>query len=215
MNNKLLSIILLMGGLMLVAPTYSLALPIYPVGTSLGLTTQSPTLEASSASIDYLEFGPDGDLSTFGAEVDSTNGVSTVGLTEFDFGFGFSLADPTVGATGGFGIFDLNGLFLGGDLIAVGFLEDVIELQFGSLIGGGAGAFGSSVVAQLAFDDPLGLDPFASLNNGQLYTAFITVSNVAEIHAVPEPSTLLLFLSALLGFGWFRKKPGAGAGYQS
>lgn len=200
MKNRFFSAILLAGALALSVPTFSFA-------ASLGLTTVAPTLKAGLATIDYLEFGPDGDLSTFGAEVDFTDGVSPVGLTEIGFGVGFSLTNPTLGATGGFDIFDEDGFFLGGDLIAVGFSNDVIELQFGNLMGAGAGSFGASVLALIAFDDQLGPDPFASLVDGEFYPASITVSNVRAVDAaVPEPATLLLVLTALAGSGWIGRR---------
>lgn len=165
---------------------------------TLGLTTEAPSLTASAAFIDYFEFGPDGDLSTFGALVDSTDGVSPVGFTEIGFGIGFALADPTTGATGGLDVFDDDGLFLAGDLLAVGLVEDVIEFQFGNLSGSGAGSFGSSVLALIAFDDSLGANPFASLVDGDSLGASVTISNVAPI---PLPASVLLLLGGLVSIG--------------
>ena len=196
MKNKYFAAILLAG-------TLALAMPVHSFAASLGLSIALPTLQASISSIDYLEFGPDGDLSTFGAGVDITDGVSPVGVTGLGFGIGFSLANPIIGATGGFDVTDQNGLFLTGNLIAVGFSDDVIELQFGSLSGAGAGSFGSTVLARLAFGDPLGPNPFISLVDGEFYSASITISNVS---AVPLPAALPLFLSALFGFGWIGKR---------
>ncbi|SIO45964.1 VPLPA-CTERM protein sorting domain-containing protein [Rhodovulum sp. ES.010] len=170
---------------------------------SLGLPTGAPSLSSSAAFIDYIEFAPDGDLSTFGAAVDSTDGVSPTGLTEIGFGVGFSLADPTAEATGGFDVFDEDGLFLAGDLLAVGFTEDVIEFRFGNLSGSGAGAFGSSVLALIAFDDPLGANPFDSFADGDFYSASITISNV-----VPLPAGLALLLGGLGGMALLRRRPG-------
>lgn len=165
---------------------------------TLGLRTEAPSLATSAAFIDYFEFGPDGDLSTFGALVDSTDGVSPVGFTEIGFGIGVALADPTTGATGGFDVFDEDGLFLAGDLLAVGFVEDVIEFQFGNLSGSGAGSFGSSVLALIAFDDPLGANPFASLVDSDSLGASVTISNVAPI---PLPASVLLLLGGLVSIG--------------
>lgn len=200
MNNKFLSALLLSSVLALAVPTHSYATP-------LGLNTGLPMLEASFAFVDYLEFGPDGDLSAFGAEVDFTDGVSPVGFTEIGFGVGFLLTDPTSGATGGFDVFDDNGLYLAGNLIAVGFSDDLIELQFDSLFGAGAGNFGSSVLASIYFDDVLGPNPFASLVDGDFYTASITLSNVADnVSSVPIPATLPLFLSGLCFLGWIRRR---------
>lgn len=190
----------------------SLWLPIHALGASLGLTTQAPTLTASTANIDYLEFGTEGDLSTFGTEIDAIDGISTNGVTELGFGFGFSLSDPTTGIAGGFDISDEDGLFLAGDILAVGFSEGIIELQFDTLSGAGAGNFGSSVLAVLTFNDPLGSNPFAALVDGESYMASITVSDVVGVNAgidppnVSEPALWSLFLPSLLGMTWFGRR---------
>lgn len=167
--------------------------------TSLGLSTESPIVESSFALVDYFEFGADGDLSAFGAEVDFVDGVSPVGLSEIGFGLGFSLAGPTAGATGGFDVFDQNGLFLAGDLAAVGFVDDIIELQYTNLSGSAAGDFGSSVLAIVAFDDALGTNPFDALVDGQSYVASISISRVVPAVSVPAPGTLWLILPLVLG----------------
>lgn len=174
--------------------------------SSLGLDTEPPIVESSFAFIDYFEFFPDGDLSTFGAVVDFTDGASPVGVTKISFGVGFDLADPTAGATGGFDILDENGLFLGGDLLAVGFSNDVIEFQFGSLTGAGAGNFNSSVLMVIAFDDVLGANPFASLIDGNSYVASISIANVKAASPVPEPTGLPLFALGLALVGWFSRR---------
>lgn len=176
---------------------------------TLSLATETPNFSSSSAFVDFLNFDPDGDLSTFGADVDFTNGVSPVGFTELGFGIGYSLADPTGTATGGFDVTDENGLLLGGDLLAVGFSEDVIELQFDNLIGSGAGSFGSSVLMVVAFSDSfdeLGSNPFDDFADGFFYDATISVSNVA---AIPLPAGLPLLLTGFLGLGLLarRRKP--------
>ena len=178
------------------------------VAATLGLTTEAPTRSSSMAFIDYLEFGTDGDLSTFGAEVDATDGVSPVGFTEIGFGIGFSLADPTTGATGGFDVFDEDGLFLAGDVLAVGFTEDVIELQFGNLNGSGVGSFGSSVLAQIAFDDPIGANPFESFVDGEFYSASITISSVGDdsVAPIPLPAGLPLLLVGMGGMALLRRR---------
>ena len=172
--------------------------------TSLGLITTDPTIEASLAFIDYLEFGGDGDLSTFGAEVDFVDGVSPVGITEISFGIGYSLANPTDDANGGFDIFDQNGLFLIGNLFRIGFLEDIIELQFNNLAGSAAGDFGSSVLALVTFDNPLGPNPFVSLVDGNSYTASISISRVAA--TIPLPASLPLMLIGLGALGFMLRR---------
>ena len=176
---------------------------------TLGLTTGAPSLSSSAASIDYFEFGSDGDLSSFGAEIDATNGITTTGFTEIGFGIGFSLSDPTDAPAGGFDIFDDTGLVLAGDLLAIGFVEDTIELQFNNLFGSGAGAFGTSALAVITFDDPLGPDPFLSFFDGDFYGASITVSNVVSTtpSPVPLPAGLPLMLGALgLSAGLLRRR---------
>ncbi|MEO9514404.1 MAG: hypothetical protein ABJH45_21575 [Paracoccaceae bacterium] len=167
---------------------------------TLGLTTEAPSLSSSTAIIDFLDIDPDGDLSTFGAEVDATESVTSVGFTEIGFGVGYALANPIGDFSGGFDIFDGNGEFLAGDLLAVGFAEDVIEFQFGNLTGSGARDFGSSVLALIAFDDPLGLSPFDGFFDSDSLSASITISNVVDTSPaqVPLPAGLPLILT---GFG--------------
>ncbi len=90
-----------------------------------------------------------------------------------------------------------------GRSIAVGFTEDVIELQFGSLSGSGTGSFGSSVLALIAFDDPLGVDPFASLFDGNSLGATITISSVASnvTAPVPLPASPMFLMGGLVALG--------------
>jgi len=192
----------------LLAGALACAAPIQGFAASLGLTTGSPTLEASLASVDYLVFDSDGDLSTSGAAVDSSVGVSPTGFTELGFGVGFSLTDPLSGFDGGFEVVDedlIDPLFLGGDLIAVGYTEDVFEFQFGNLVGSAAGDFGDSVLMVVTLFDSLGDNPFAGLSDGEFYDASIIVSSVVP-SPVPIPAALPLFLSALVGFGWLGRK---------
>ncbi len=185
--------------------TLIFSIQITATAASLGLTTQSPTLGSSSAFIDYLEFGGDGDISSFFNSLNSSSGVTPVGLTDLSFGVGFSLATPTVGATGFFDIFDDNGQFLAGDLFAVGFTEDIIELQFNNLIGSAAGSFGNSVLALVTFDDPLGPNPFNSFIDGNFYTASVSISDVvATVTSVSEPAILSIFILALFLMGFTR-----------
>jgi len=172
---------------------------------TLGLATQTPSLTISSAAVEYLEFGPSGDLSTFDPKVTSAVGVSPVGFTTLGLGVGFSTDDPTTELTGGFDVLDDDGFFLGGDLIAVGFTEDVIELQFGNLDGSAANLFGSSVLALIAFEDPLGANPFAALLDGDSLWASISLSKVA-VAPVPLPAGLPLLLAGLAGMAMVRKR---------
>lgn len=175
-------------------------------GASLGLTPGSPILTAPDAFIDYLEFGPDGDLSTFGAVVASAQGTLPDGFTEIGFGVGFSLSDPTLDATGGFDVFDESGFYLGGELAAVGFFTDSIELQFDVLGGSGAADFGSSVLAVITFGLPLGDTPFQALFDGDSIEASITLSGFSPVTPVPLPPGLLLLIVGLSGMGLLRRQ---------
>lgn len=161
----------------------------------LGLDTEAPFIRSSLASIDYLDFSPDGDLSTFGSVVDFTDGISPNGLSKIGFGVGFDLSFPTIGATGGFDIFDQNGLFLGGDIKALGFTDNIIQFQFGSLVGSANADFGSSILMTITFSDSLGANPFNSFVDGESYAASISLSRVT---AVPEPPSLGLVMSTFL-----------------
>ena len=175
---------------------------------TLGLTTEAPTIEASFAVVDFFDLDPDGDLSTFDAEVDFTDEVSLTDPAFISFGFGYSLADPTDGPTGGFDIFEDFGfsLALSGDLEQVGFFTDTIELLFGSLTGSAAGSFGSQALMTIIFDDPLGDNPFDAFVDGEIYNASISVSSVAAPAVIPLPAGLPLLLTGLLGLGSVRRR---------
>ncbi len=171
---------------------------------TLGLTTQDPTLGSSSIIVDYLEFGGDGDLSSFGARINSSNVIMPSGITDFSLSVAFPLAAPTIGSTGFFDVLDDNGQFLGGDLFAIGFTQDVIELQFINLIGSAADSFGNSVLALVIFDDQLGPNPFNGFRDGEFYVASVNILNV-----VAEPTILSVFLLALLLMGFTRFRCGS------
>ena len=116
------------------------------------------------------------------------------------------MSDPTGDFGGGFDVLDDDGEFLAGDILAVGFTQDVIEFQFGNLSGAGAGDFGTSVLALIAFDDPLGPDPFRAFTDGDLLSASITISRVAAVTPVPLPAGLPLLLTGALGLGLLRRR---------
>jgi hypothetical protein len=175
---------------------------------TLGLTTEAPSLSSNTALIDYFEIPLEGDLSAFGSVVDFTNGVSPAGFAKIGFGIGFSLADPMTGASGGFDISDEDGIFLSGDLLALGFIKDVIELQFGNLKGSAAGLFSSSVLAMIAFDNPLGDNPFASLFEGDSRSASIVISSIADstVPPIPLPAGLILLLTGIGGIFLLKRR---------
>jgi len=202
--NTLKSILFSFFTIGLIAASPVNASPVY--ASPLGLATTSPALSVNSAIIDYLNFDPDGDLSTFGAVIDSADGLTLQGITELSFGIAFDLADPSNGPTGGFAIDDANGLALQGSLIAIGFLENTIELQFDSLFGSLAGEFGSSVLARVSFVDSLGSNPFESFIDLEFYEASITILNVSDPVAVNAPGGFGLMLAGLLGLVWIRNR---------
>lgn len=162
---------------------------------TLGLTTGLPSVTSNSATTDYIEFGARGDFSSFGSAVTSTDGITLTGPGEIGFGVGFDLSTPTVGADGGFNIVDNSGEFLAGDLLAVGFTTNSIELQFGNLTGSGAGGFGTSVLALISFDTALGANPFADFKDGAVMASDITIANI--ISPIPLPAGLPLMLTGL------------------
>lgn len=187
----------------LLAHILALTLSYTATAATLGLTTQDPSLNSSNVIIDYFEFSTDGDLSSFGGLIDSTSGISPFGLTEFSFGIGFSLTDPTHGATGGFDIFDENGLLIGGDLTAVGFSDSVIEFQFDHLIGSAAANFGSSALMLVNFFDQLGPNPFSALSDGGFYSASVTISSVTTVQ---EPGILAIIVLAIVLMSFTRSR---------
>lgn len=166
---------------------------------TLGLTTTDPSVTASDSIVEVLECCGFNEVFGFDAVIDSSTGVTPNGLGLLEFGFDYNLSDPTGDFSGAFGIFDDDigdPEFLSGELIAIGFLEDVIELQFGNLLGRAAGDFNSSVLAVISFADPLGTNPLDSLADGDFLSASITISNV--VAPIPLPAGLPLMLG---GFG--------------
>jgi len=93
-----------------------------------GEIVTDPVLSAPVATIDYIEFFGDADISGFGIAVDGTPG-------ELSFGMGFSLADPTF-VFGGFAIDDVASTVLDGELTAVGFVGDTLEFRDGTTYSG-------------------------------------------------------------------------------
>jgi len=178
------------------------------MAASLGLTTEDPTLEASSVYVDFNEFpGGFGDLVFFGAAIDYSSEASLSNLATIDFLGSFSLTDPTDLPFGYVDFFDgsLNNQ-LTGDLVDVGYTTDTIELLFSSLAGPAAGEFGTQILMSIFFDDQLGDNPFSALVDGESYMASISVSNVASTAVVPVPMGLPLLLSAFIGLGWASRR---------
>lgn len=165
----------------------------------LNLQTSTPALSASSATVDYLENAGDGDLSTLLTSIDFFDGISTNGTTELQFGIGFDLSTPTVGATGGFAIDDQSGTLLTGDVIqAVGFSTDTLEFQFTNLSGLGAASFNDSVLMTIAFDNSLGANPFDAITDGNAYGASISIANITAVSPIPEPEQSFMLVVGLV-----------------
>ncbi|WP_299471229.1 VPLPA-CTERM sorting domain-containing protein [uncultured Roseibium sp.] len=180
----------------------------------LGLTTEPPTLNASFALIEYFDNAPFGDLATFGADIDSSDGVSPTGAAFVDFIIGFDPTDPANTLTGGFDVFDDNGLFLSGVATDAGYETDTIEFLLDVIGGSASGAFGSQVLMTIAFDtfEMLGDNPFDNLEDTELvrfdgpYIGSVSIAKVAPSAVIPIPAGLPLLLTALVGLGWLRRR---------
>ncbi len=169
---------------------------------TLGLTSSAPTVGAVGT-VDYLEFEPDGDLSMYGATVSGSSLTTLDSRTaDVSFGVGFDLADPETGATGGFSIFDTQGLYLAGDLIDLGFrgfraVDSIVELHFGNLNGRGAGQWTETLLMNVIFRG-LGEEPFAFFFDGDFYDVEIGIFAVVgdnQPSEIPLPAAgwLLVF----------------------
>lgn len=183
---------------------------------TLGLITSAPTIGAEGE-LEYFEFGPDGDISMFGAQV-TVSSLTTldVSTAELDFGVGFSLADPVGDASGGFSVLDGGGEYLSGDLLAVGFrgfgaTRSIIELQFGNFTGRGASEWTGSLLMNVIFNG-LGADPFATVEDGDVFDVAIGMFAVQggitdpDPSPVPLPAPALLMLASLGGFLVMKRK---------
>lgn len=175
---------------------------------TLGLQTSAPTIGAGGAA-DYLEFGPDGDLSLFGGVV-TVSSLTTldVATADLSFGVGFDLADPETGASGGFSVFDAQGLYLAGDLIDLGVrgfraVDSIVELHFGNLTGRGTSEWTQTLLMNVIFDG-LGDDPFAFFFDGDAYDVEIGVFAVVggpEPAPIPLPAAGWLLLCGVAAMG--------------
>lgn len=184
-------------------------------GATLGLMTSAPTLGASDAVVEYLEFGDEGDLSAFGAVVDAAGLAAPTGLAEIDFGIGFSLDDPEADAAGGFSIFDDDGLYLTGDLIALGFrayaaTSSIIELHFGSLSGHGTSEWTETVLMTIVLPG-IPDNPFDHLFDGDVLDASIglfAVNGYTPPPEIPLPASAFLLLAGVAGLSVFTRRRG-------
>ena len=178
-----------------------------PDAATLGLSTSAPTIAASTAQVDYLEFSPDGDLSAAGMIVDGSSLITLAGVAEISFGIGFDLANPDVAPSGGFDIYDDNGLYLAGDLIALGFRAfggngSLIELHFGQLSGNGEGEWTDTLLMNVIFPSGGG-NPFDMFVDGENHPASIGIFAVTSVPTpIPLPGGLPLLLGGLLCLRW-------------
>jgi hypothetical protein len=188
---------------------------------TLGLTTGDPTIVAEDATVVYSESDPTADLFTLGATIDVAQGIGGTLLSTLGFTLTFPIDDPLSPLFASLTIRnDAGGLFLGSvSLVALGFDDTLIELQFGDLSGAGVGDFGETVLLTILFGDLLPQPQVASLLSGQLganpfddlvpgiYTADIEVANVLpNTQVVPLPATLPLLGAALLGLAAQRRR---------
>ncbi len=170
---------------------------------TLGLTTSAPTIGATG-SVNYFEFGPDADLSLLDgfATVSSLTSLD-VPSSDVSFGVGFDAAHPEAGATGGFSVFDAQGLYLAGDLIDLGFrsfgLRSIVELHFGSLSGRGTPEWTETLLMNVIFDRA-GDNPIAAFVDGDVFDVELGVFAVVGSPApppIPLPAAGWLLLGGL------------------
>ena len=173
---------------------------------TLGLSTSAPTIGAQGT-VDYFEFGPDGDLSMFGAPTDVSS-LTTLDVASgaVEFAVGFDLANPFSTASGGFAVTDVIGTYLAGDLVAMGSRafgtsRSIVELRFDILSGRGASEWTPTLLINVIFDG-LGPDPFAGFLDGEFYDVeigmFAVVGGDTPTPApIPLPAGLVLMLSSL------------------
>lgn len=180
---------------------------------SLGLTTEQPMIVVDAVDLILLDdFAGSGDLIVpFPAPVDSVMGLPGSQPSDFslDFVVSFSFADPTMGLTGGFSLFDSFGtsFFLGGDIAAVGFAEDVIEFQFDTIIGPLSSVFGPSVLIEVTFDDPFDMFNDNPFNDQLTLPEFPAATlKLSKVTTVDGPASLSLLLSGFIGLWMIRRR---------
>jgi hypothetical protein len=174
----------------------------------LDLETITPTFTAANSTVEFFEDFPslgEGELLAFGATITAADGVNPIAPATIDFTFGFPLTDPTDNPSGFFDVVDgsFSSVLSGDTVLALGFSENLVEVQFGNHTGSAGTDFNDSVLLSIAFADDLGADPFGALVGGGFYDATLTLANVAE---VPAPAALPLLLTGLAGLALFRKR---------
>lgn len=172
--------------------------------SSLGFSAAAhavPTLGASDAQVSYLAFAGDGDLSAFDAVVDSVLDVVASGSPRLSFGFGFSLANPSLGPSGGLTVFDDAGLLLGGDLASLTGAANSILFTLEGLNGRAAALFGARVLGEIVFSPFAGTDPFTALEDGEIYAVSVRLIGTPVALSAPQGAALVGLALLALGLG--------------
>ena len=170
--------------------------------TSLGFSASAhavPTLGASDAQVGYLALAGDGDLSAFDAIVDSVLDVVASGTARLSFGFGFSLANPSLGPSGGLTVFDDAGLLLGGDLVSLTGAANSILFTLEGLDGRAAALFGARVLGEIVFTPFAGIDPFTALEDGEAYAVSVRLIGTPVALSAPQGAALVGLALVALG----------------
>ncbi|MGC9417982.1 MAG: hypothetical protein ACP5EN_03335 [Rhodovulum sp.] len=177
----------------------SLALSVATAGVasaaSLGLATKAlPVVDIVFAEAVYFETGGTGDLFWTAPALGLATAVPSASEAEFDIALTFDIANPYGSVTGALLSADRDGNpYLEGDLVAIGFQDDLLELLFGNLSGSAAPAFGSQALVELFFIGPVGADPLAGLSDLGVYDLAGTI-----VAPVPLPGGLPLLAGGVV-----------------
>lgn len=157
---------------------------------TLGLPTTDPTITVDDSAV-LFDSGEligiddvDGDSDGLGAAfITFAAGGAADFVSVLDNFFGDVVASDTV--------------------LATGFTDSTVEVQFGGLAGTAASQFGSSALLVIAFQDDLGARTsiFDGLVDGETYLTDISLSAV-----VPLPASALMLGAGLLGLGALRRR---------
>lgn len=178
----------------------------------LDVTLVDPTIEASQAEVFYSVIGgTQGDISIFSAPVTGLTGVLFGMPGTVDLGIQYDLAAPDLTVTGGFSVYDDTfAPVLSGDVVKIGYGEDMIELLFDTLQGSAAASFSSQALMRIVFAvalDPTvdGDNPLDGLVDFGDYDVSVTISNVATSE-VPVPAGLPLVLTSAAALAWVGRR---------
>lgn len=182
------------------------------LGPAASSTAQAAVvLQADAASLNYLEFAGDGDLSAFDVVFDDVSGLVPSGTIRVSLGLVFSLADPAASPAGGLAAVDDAGLLVGGDLLSLAGAANAIRFTLGNLDGHAAAMFGSAISGVIEFDPFLAVDPFTALVDGTSYTARLRLEG-EPVTAVSAPGMPWLVGAGLMAlFAVRRRRSGRAA----